>query len=452
MFVPAVVISVITICLQFFVSVDGKPHLVTKSVLVYAVGNILLDLVFITLLGWGMKGAVLATAVSQAASILILIPHFRDKTCSFHLVNPFKGFMSILKGNMKQGTPFLVSGICTATCYLISNEIILNALGSDGMFVLSICMQITILLTFVIEGTGESILSIGAVLIGENDIDGLRTLIRKAFRFLNAGVFLFSAFIILFPTSLIHLFGAKSPELIGECIIPIRIFTCGLIFSINSRFLIFLYQLLGRMKASSLFPMLQMIFLLLFLWAGYMIAPELLWVAFPLTYFLLFLIQLLYARVASRKHKGMDRITLIPPVEDNLVFDRSVCYSKDDLDKALIEICDFMESQQVKMPDANKVILCCEELMINLINYGKSRNDKQSFDIHIIRTKDAIKVSIKDDGKPFNPTLKYQETVSLDLTDEDVKQISLTIVNGTCEDINYKYMYGENMVYMNFQI
>ena len=86
-------------------------------------------------------------------------------------------------------------------------------------------------------------------------------------------------------------------------------------------------------------------------------------------------------------------------------------------------------------------MLCCEELMLNLISYGKRKGDKRSFDIHITHTKESIRVSIKDDGKPFNPTLKYQEKIQCELTDEDVKNLGLTIVNGTCKDLNYKFMY-----------
>lgn len=451
-FIPGMTINMVASCLQFFVNVDGKPQLVTKSVITYALTNILLDLFFIVVVGWGMQGAALATILSQIVSIIMLASHFKNKAGTLHFVNPFRGFMRVLNENVKQGTPMLISGLSISLIFLLINSIVLNTLGADGIFILSICMQIIVLLTFAVQGAGDSVLSIGGILIGENDRLGLRALVRNAFTFMNVGVLLFSALVFLFPASVIRLFGAESSVLIEESIIPVRIFIGGLVFFANFSMLDFLYQLLGRLRLSAVFSLLQMLTLLFFMWMCSLIIPRMLWVAFPLAFTSLFIIQLVYAYVASRKHPGMNRITLIPAVETNVVFDMSIGYSQPDMEQAMIEIDKFLKSQQVKEIISNKVMLCCEELMLNLISYGKRKGDKRSFDIHITHTKESIRVSIKDDGKPFNPTLKYQEKIQCELTDEDVKNLGLTIVNGTCKDLNYKFMYGQNMVYMNFPV
>lgn len=414
-------INLVAACLQFFVNVDGKPQLVTKSVILYAVSNIVLDLIFILVLDWGMRGAALATIVSQILSITILASHFKNKIGTLYFVNPFKDFISVLKGNLKQGAPMIIGGLSTSIIFLFINGLVLNTLGVNGVFILSVCMQIVMILTFAVQGAGNSIQSIGGVLIGENDILRLHALVRRAFLFMNSGVILLSALIFLFPVSVIRLFGAESSALIEDSVIPVRIFICGLIFSANFSILNYLYQLLGHLKACSLFSLLHMLALLLFMWIFSLSIPKMLWIFFPLAFLFQLIIQHIYARIVSGKHFGMHRITLIPAEENHVVFDRSVNYSESDTIATLNEISSFMEAQQIKKATANNVILCCEELMLNLITYAKNKNDKRSFDIHITHTTGGIKVSIKDDGKPFNPTLEYQRNLSVNLTDDDVK-------------------------------
>jgi hypothetical protein len=44
---------------------------------------------------------------------------------------------------------------------------------------------------------------------------------------------------------------------------------------------------------------------------------------------------------------------------------------------------------------------------------------------------------------------RHIETICIQ-KERDLNKIGLTIVNGICKEINYKYMYGQNMVYMLF--
>lgn len=447
-FLIGITINFIFSCICMFIGVDGKPKLVTKAVIVASVSDIILDLFFILVLDCGMKGAALATVLSQVIGISLLIPHFFKKDASIHLINPFPKFISILKENLQQGTPFLVAGLVSSIVFFFINRIILNHLGADGIYYLSVCMQVMLIYAFVVNGAGDSILSIGGVLIGEKDWDSLRSLIKKCFLFLNVGVGFFTVFVLLFPQLIIQLFGSDSDELLNGSIMPVRIFIIGLLISANISIFNFLFQLLGHLKISTLFTALQGTILLPAIWLFAMWIPEYLWVAFPASFILLIIMQRIFALIESSKNKGINSITLIPEAESNNSFDRSVNYTLSDTKMALQELTGYFKTQNINDSVANKVELCCEELMLNLITYAKNDNEKRSFDIHITNADDKINVSMKDDGKPFNPTIKYQETEK----NEDVKNIGLQIVNGICKDINYKYMYGQNMVYMKFPI
>jgi len=57
---------------------EGNPRKAMYVVLINAGTNIILDVVFILLWGWGVRGAAIATVISQAVSAAIVLIHFRS--------------------------------------------------------------------------------------------------------------------------------------------------------------------------------------------------------------------------------------------------------------------------------------------------------------------------------------------------------------------------------------
>ena len=68
--------NLVGIALNSFVRNDGRPKLAMISTLLGAVTNIILDYIFIFPLGFGIKGAAIATGLGQIVTIAILLPHF----------------------------------------------------------------------------------------------------------------------------------------------------------------------------------------------------------------------------------------------------------------------------------------------------------------------------------------------------------------------------------------
>lgn len=68
--------SICSICLSNLARTDGKPMLAMFSLLAGAVLNIGLDALFMFVFHWGVAGAAIATAISQAVSAAILVIYF----------------------------------------------------------------------------------------------------------------------------------------------------------------------------------------------------------------------------------------------------------------------------------------------------------------------------------------------------------------------------------------
>ena len=69
-------VLIVALTLDWFVRVDGRPLLASFALIMFAVSNISLDWLMIVQWGWGLKGAAWATALSEAAILLILATHF----------------------------------------------------------------------------------------------------------------------------------------------------------------------------------------------------------------------------------------------------------------------------------------------------------------------------------------------------------------------------------------
>jgi anti-sigma regulatory factor (Ser/Thr protein kinase) len=106
----------------------------------------------------------------------------------------------------------------------------------------------------------------------------------------------------------------------------------------------------------------------------------------------------------------------------------------------------------VSEENAFKINMCCEELMTNIVKYSKGRVLKQTFDIHIQENSDGVFITLKDAGKPFDP-VKYGKKEMQEKDDvKDNEHLGLRLVTSIIPDITYKYMYGQNTVFISLPV
>ena len=137
-------------------------------------------------------------------------------------------------------------------------------------------------------------------------------------------------------------------------------------------------------------------------------------------------------------------MTLIPQADNGKSLNFSVKYQNEDVQRVLEDISAFLETCDIDPVTSYQINLCCEELMYNIVTFAVDKDaDKRMFDVNIICYEYLVSVLIKDDGKPFNP---IQKTVSIN---EDGDGLGLALVN-MLADIQYKYMYNQNVVFLKF--
>ena len=433
-----------------FVSVDGKPKLVSRAVIVSSCANIALDIVFVKYLNMGIAGGAWATIVSMIFGIGVMCTHLFSKGCSYSLVNVTKVFWKQLWGTFKKGYTFTLNMLIMSAGNYLLNSIILNSLGSTGIFTWSVCAQVTVLSSMAINGAAEALFSIGGVLTGEGDMEGVSRLYQRSQRVMSTLVGVFIVIVMCIPTMLGSLFGADTPELKEATANPIRLFALSVLPLSVAGMARNIYMLLGHGSFVSAMTFVQMGVQILVLWVCSLINPPLIWVGIPVAACITLGIQAAIAWFVSRKDKFCNHFSLISTLPNDPNFNVSVPYDEGKLEESMDEIKSFLTVCDMNEDVTYRILLNCEELLHNIIEHAHKAKEA-FFDVHLTEKEDRILLVVKDNDKPFNPIKSFEAGTDLDqLIAEDESDTRLRFFNATCNQIEYKYLYGQNVEYLTW--
>ncbi len=249
--------------LNQFISCQGKSKIAMLSILIGAGCNILLDPLFIFVLDMGIRGAALATVLSQAASALWIVAFLCSKESQLRISLPnLRPRAGMLRRIAALGiSPFIMQITERAIPLVLNNG--LQTYGGDlyvgSMTILNSVMQIAFSLNNGFAGGVQSIISYN---YGARNFDRVKQTFRRmiATTFLMGAVFSLS--VDLFPTVYAGLF-TDNPELIALTAKVLPLFTAGMwIFGVQTgcqnTFLG-----LGQAKISLFFALLRKVLLLI---------------------------------------------------------------------------------------------------------------------------------------------------------------------------------------------
>ena len=229
--------------------VDGSPRLASVAIIIDNIANLILDVVFIKFFDMGIAGSSLATVVGHLIAVAIMMLHFRNKNRVLHL--SFKGGkLSQWRDIISQGAPLAIASICLTLLLFTSNKMVLAAVGREGIFVFSVCMNLLQVYNFFLAGTCRSLQTLGAVLIGERNSDGIRFVFGKSFKFITIAMIITCVYVWIFPSSIATLFGADNADIIKECNYALRIFAISFVPFCYIYFIMIIFKLLSFNRMS----------------------------------------------------------------------------------------------------------------------------------------------------------------------------------------------------------
>lgn len=271
--------------LSTMVGVDGQPKLVSVAVIVDNVVNLCLDIVFIQWLDWGIIGSSAATVVGHLVGIAILLSHWW-KPEHRRLIPSFAGdnLGSLTSAIIKQGAPLAVASISLTLLLLSANSIVLSTLGRTGIFAFAVCMNLLQVYNLFLSGTCQTLQSLGAIQVGKGDAEGVKTVIRKAFRFITVAMVVVCVVVWIDPQLIVRLFGANEPDLISESDQALRIFALSFIPFCYIYVLMIVYKLYKHHKMALFISFALSLTVIPVLWLMAHFAPNYLWYSYLIAY------------------------------------------------------------------------------------------------------------------------------------------------------------------------
>ncbi|MGN1024274.1 MAG: MATE family efflux transporter [Lachnospiraceae bacterium] len=285
-----------------FVKNDGAPHLAMAGMLSGSFFNIVFDYILVFPCHLGMFGAVLATGLSPVVGISVLSIRFirKKNAFSFRLRKVSgKVLLAVLSG----GVPALVNELAYGIVLLVFNHLILSLAGNIGVAAYGVLANLLLVVTAVYNGLAQGVQPLFGRAYAKGERKAETTLLRYALT--SAVIFsaLFYLAAVLLPDVLTSLFNSSRDAKMQALAVtgfPLYFLQC-LPLGCNTVLIMFFLsiektlqsKILSLLKGFGIVVPLSLLFARLFGMRG-------IWLAMPVTEFLVLALGLLFLSRLSR--------------------------------------------------------------------------------------------------------------------------------------------------------
>ena len=178
-----------------------------------------------------------------------------------------------------------------------ANKIVLTTTGRTGIFVFALCMNLLQVYNLFLSGTCQTLQSLGAIQVGQGNNEGVRTVIKRGFRFITLAMVVTCLLVWIYPQGIAHLFGCDEPEMLSQSAPALRVFALSFIPFCYIYVLMIVYKLYSqhRMALFISFALSLTVIPVLWFMAKYM--PQHIWYSYLIAY-------LIEAAIIFALHKG----------------------------------------------------------------------------------------------------------------------------------------------------
>jgi Na+-driven multidrug efflux pump/anti-sigma regulatory factor (Ser/Thr protein kinase) len=424
----------------------GNRHIHVSSVLILG-SDALMDYIFSAWLDLGCFGLGLASALSYVVGCLPLI---------FFLITNKTGlsvnFLNCLSAKrtyeiMKAGFPTAVKRICNVITPVLTDRFILEISSVEAMAALSVQVSSVRFPLCLVLALSTTFLLISGSFYGEGDRaqleSGMKELLIQSLLWSTA----ISVVFFIFARPIAMFFIKDEQEVVGMAAYAIRWYIVGVPFMALNQCAASYLQSTKKLKASNaviiadrLISTIILVYLLGWLWG-----EKGIFMSYGLSEILLTVVLYLLICIKNRGPvTKISQLLLLP--NDYGVSDSnylSVCFNTVDEATGFSEdVQGFCQRNNVDRKKSLWTALCVEELAVNSVIHGFTRNDQSVFIRIFIGNDNEIYIRLRDDGKPFN--LDECENLSQVQEDDPSANLGVRIVLGLAKETGYHVSYGMN--------
>lgn len=299
-FVPFLMISY---NFEVLVKVDGFPRLAVATVITCGLSNVILDYVFVGLMGHGLAGAAVATGISQVISTVVYLIHFTVGKSNLEFVE-VKFSFDTLKSIFSLGVGDFVSEVGIAMIVLFYNIFIIKYLGEKSIATFSVISYVNNLALTCFAGITQGTQPLLSYYYGKKDYDSL----KKLFRLATAAIFVtgvvFLAASQLFPERIFRIFLDVDKETLSYSVESLRKFSISfMITGFNVLIAAVCVSFLKPKYSVTINILRSFVTIYLALFVLTMVEPTLIWFASALSEALTLIFAYIFYRKLSRENQ-----------------------------------------------------------------------------------------------------------------------------------------------------
>lgn len=415
-----------------FVRTDNDPRLATSAFVAANITNIVLAYILMSSTDMGLAGFAASTATGYLVGIAVLLIHFRRPSCSLGFG---KGEIHA-RDMLAMGAPASLAMMMILVNMLGMNLIVMKHMGSDGMAIRSVCLNIQMLSSIFVSGISQTLQPVGGTLYGSEDLTGMRMVTRLAARYQVAASGTIMVLALVCPYLFLLAFGVTDADIVPEAEHCIRLFAPFLIFQAMNYMVLILFQVFGHRPISIAISIAECFSVLILAYVLSEHGTDWIWMSFGLGEALVSAGILAASWIICRRNPDYSGIALFRKPH-GMVFEASVPGDGAGMEEALDGLEKFVGG--CSGPDeAARSRVCCEEIVLNSIEHGLGRDPSRIVDIIARCTDDGILITIRDDGPMFDP-VKHERY-----------GMGLRIARSQCASFSYARSINQNNVFLRF--
>ena len=392
--------------LSVSVRTDSDPKLSAAASAVVIGTNLTLDLLFMKVLGWGLRGASASLCIAETLGVLVLLTHFfkKNRLLKFRLAIPN---ISEIRKFLYNGFGIGSANVFSAIVMLVFNTLLLRFGGEAGPLYVAIYGVIYTINTIpagVFDGASSALSTVAAFFVGESDTDGIFTVLKKALSVAVIAGAILASLCALCSDSLVCFFGIRDAVEIEHASAALRLFAVSMIFiGINTVTTAF-WQAIGRAKFAGIMSLIRNC--LLMLAVGLFLIPNGTITGLSATYictevFCTLMILGVLLLCPSKKYVA-DKYGA-----KGKCFEKSYLIQTESQLEIYGDLDAICEEWAIDMKPAFFINFICEELLLNIIKFGldDEHNKGKSYyiSIKLMELDGNYVLRIRDNVSLYNP-------------------------------------------------
>jgi len=153
---PFLLFMGMTYSLSYFARVDNAPNYALTGLVITALTNVVLDIVFIQYWGWGVGGAAFASGCAYVVGAVFFFVRLFGKAARIRLIKPYGSWLGLLRAAYN-GLSELINEMSAGLLMFTINWLLISEVGTTGVAAFTIVNYGLWLSTTIAYGTAEAL-------------------------------------------------------------------------------------------------------------------------------------------------------------------------------------------------------------------------------------------------------------------------------------------------------